>query len=98
MNLNLFNAIRYFFYYKNRFSIASNIGPVSFDEYIRILGRENLLVTEDLVCKRIKWEDVCTLYVFRFSLNGEFQFVEREIWYEYKWLGLRKTIMMDLKY
>lgn len=94
--MELFNALRYFLYNKFRYAKASMIGPSFFDDYIRILGAENIKVSEDANFKRIQWEDVCTLYVFRFSHTGEFDLVEREIWYDYEWPGLTKSVVMEI--
>jgi hypothetical protein len=95
MIFNLFCAIQYIFYYKYRFSKASTLGPASYDEYIKVLGAENVVCTNDTKFKRIKWEDNCTFYVFVFSLDGQFKFVEREIWYDYKFPKLTKTILLE---
>lgn len=96
MKFDFLNALSYLFYHKHRWSKASMIGPLPFDEHVRILGQKNILVSEDPHCKRIQWENVCTLYVFRFSHTGEFQLVEREIWFEYKWPSLSKTVLMEV--
>ena len=96
MESQILNALRYFLYNKFRFAKASMIGPVKFEEYVRILGAENVKVSEDAIFKRIQWEDVCTLYVFRFSCTGEFNLVEREIWYEYEWPNLKKKVVLDV--
>jgi hypothetical protein len=95
MKFEFLKALMYFAFHKHRFSKASLIGPASFEEYMKFLGRVNVVVSEDSHCKRIQWEDVCTLYVFRFSLKGEFQQVEREIWYEYQWPSFKKMVLMD---
>jgi hypothetical protein len=94
MKSNILNAIRYFLYAQYQYSEASMIGKASFEEYIKILGHKNILVSEDTYSKRIQYEDICTFYVFKFSQAGEFQLVEREIWYEYKWPMFKKTILM----
>ncbi len=96
MKFEFLNALLYIFYYKHRWSRASNLGPVSFDEHLKILGDKDIRITEDSVSKRIQWEDLSTMYVFKFSLSGEFQLIEREIWYEYKWLSLTKTVLMEV--
>lgn len=93
MKFEFINTLKYFFYYKNQWSKASKLGPFSFEKHIELLGNKNLVVSEDLNCKRIIWEDICTMYVFRFSLNGEFQIIERQIWYEYKWF--KKEVLME---
>ena len=94
--MEIFNALSYLLYNKFRFAKASKIGPACFDEYVRILGSENVKVSEDANFKRMHWEDVCTLYVFRFTYNGEFDLVEREIWYEYEWPTLEKIVVLDI--
>jgi hypothetical protein len=96
MKNNFINALRYFFYHKHRFSVITKIGPVGFDEYIKILGRENVKVFNYESYKRILWEDVCSLYVIRFSNEGEFLQFEREVWYEYKLPWLTKTILLEV--
>ncbi len=96
MASQILNALRYFLYNKFRFAEASMIGPASLDDYVRILGSGNIKVSEDANFKRIQWEDVCTLYVFRFSSAGEFNLVEREIWYEYEWPSLEKKVVLDV--
>ena len=90
------NLLSYLFYHKYRWSKASKIGPVSYNEYINLLGRENIVVSEDSDSKRIEWEDISTLYVFRFSKKGEFQIVEREVWYDYKWPSLSKLVILEV--
>jgi hypothetical protein len=95
MFTNLLFTIQYIFYYRHRFSKASKLGPVSYGEYIKVLGTENVICTSDKNYKRIKWEDKCTLYVFLFSLDGQFKTVEREIWYVYKFPKLTKTVLLD---
>lgn len=97
MASQILNALRYFLYNKFRFAEASMIGPAPFEEYIKILGHKNVVVSQDSNFKRIQWEDVCTLYVFRFSHTGEFDLVEREIWYDYEWPGLTKSVVMEIK-
>jgi hypothetical protein len=96
MKFEFLNALLYFFYHKHRWSKASNLGPVSFEEHLKILGNKDIRITEDSVSKRIQWEDLSTMYVFKFSLSGEFQLIEREIWYEYKWPSLTKTVLMEV--
>jgi hypothetical protein len=96
MEFQFLNALRYLLHNKFRFAEASFIGPVSFEEHVRILGSVNVKVSEDANFKRIQWEDVCTFYVFRFKHNGEFDLVEREIWYEYKWPSLAKSVVMKI--
>ena len=95
--MNYFKAISYLLYHKYRWSKASKIGSVSYDEYVKILGRNNIKVTEDSKSKRIQWEDVCTLYIFRFSKSGDFQIVELEIWFEYRWPWLSKSVLLEVK-
>jgi hypothetical protein len=95
MKSDIFNAIKYFFYYQYKYSDASMIGQASFDKYIKILGHSRVIVSEDSNSKRIQFEDLYTLYVFKFSIDGEFQQIEREIWYEYKWPKFKKTILMS---
>ena len=96
MKFQILNAFKYFCYHKNRFSKASNLGPISFDAHVKILGIENVLISEGAGFKRIQWEDVCTRYIFRFSLDGEFQIIEHQRWYEYNWPWLTKEVILDV--
>ncbi|MEY2922580.1 MAG: hypothetical protein RL108_1206 [Bacteroidota bacterium] len=96
MKFDFINTIRYFVLRDYSYSKASLIGPVSFEEHLHILGPENVIVSEGSHFKRIQWEDFCTLYVFRFSHSGEFQLVEREIWYEYQWPSFKKTVLIEV--
>lgn len=96
MKFDFINVIKYIASQNYSYSRASSIGPVSFEEHLHILGPENVVVSEDAYFKRIQWEDFCTLYVFRFSHSGEFQLMEREIWYEYPWPSFKKTVLIDV--
>lgn len=93
MKFDIVNALKYYFYEKYRYTKACMLGPVSFDEHIDFLHAKNCVVSMDSKCKRIVWEDTCTLYVIRFSLAGNFQMFDRQIWFQYKWFT--KRILMD---
>jgi hypothetical protein len=96
MKFDFINVINYIATQNYSYSQASLIGLASYEEYLHILGPKNVVVSEDSYFKRIQWEDFCTLYVFRFSHSGEFQLVEREIWYEYQWPSFKKTVLIDV--
>jgi hypothetical protein len=96
MKSDIFNAIRYVLYGQYQYSEASLIGQASFDTYMKILGHRNVVVSEDRYSKRIQFEDDYTFYVFKFSIDGEFKLIEREIWYEYKWPKLTKTVLLEV--
>jgi hypothetical protein len=96
MKFEILNSIQYFCYYKYRFSKAGNLGPISFDAYVKMLGPENVIISEGVNFKRIQWEDVCTRYIFRFSREGEFQFIELQHWFEFTWPWLTKKVILDV--
>jgi hypothetical protein len=72
------------------------LGPSSFDEYVNLLGSKNLIISENAVCKRIQWECPGSFFIFKFSITGDFQLVEREIWFEYKFPSFKKVVILDI--
>jgi hypothetical protein len=78
-----------------KWSDICKIGEATFDEYILQLNPKQTKVTEDNKYKRIHWEDEQTLYVIRFTKQGKFLMIEREVWYEYNLPFFKKKIILD---
>jgi len=77
------------------FSKFCKIGKKSFFEYLRQLNPKQITIYENEFNIRLKWEDDFTLYIVKFSLNGDFISIEREIWYEYSLPWLKKKVLLD---
>lgn len=92
----MWTAIKYLIYYKHRWSKASMLGPSSFDEYVNLLGLNNVTILENSICKKIQWECPGSFYIFRFSPTGDFQLVEREVWIEYIFPSFKKVVILDI--
>lgn len=95
MGINLFvNTLKGLFN-NYKWSEISRLGNLSFEEHIKRLNPKQTKVFEDHQFKRIQWEDDQTLYVIRFSKEGKFLMIEREVWYEYQWPFFKKKIIID---
>ena len=77
------------------FSEFCKIGKRSFIEYLKLLDPKQITIYENEFNIRLKWEDDFTLYIVKFSLNGDFVSIEREIWYEYSLPWLKKKVLLD---
>lgn len=77
------------------FSEFSTIGKRNYDDYIRLLNSNQTLVYQVGDLKKIEWQDLFTLYVVVFNIDGEFICVEREVWYEYKFPFYKKKAILD---
>jgi hypothetical protein len=78
-----------------KWSDISKIGEATYDEYISRLNPKQTKVSEDSKYKRIHWEDEQTLYVVRFTKQGKFLMIEREVWYEFNLPFFKKKIILD---
>jgi hypothetical protein len=78
-----------------KWSDISKIGEATYDEYISRLNPKQTKVSEDSKYKRIHWEDEQTLYVIRFTKQGKFLMIEREVWYEFSLPFFKKKIILD---
>lgn len=77
------------------FSEFSKIRDKKFDEYVSLLNPNQTKVYQVGKYKKIEWNDLYTLYVAVFNQNGELVCIEREVWYEYRFMFFGKKVIFD---
>lgn len=79
-----------------KFSDVGSIGEASFDYYITKLNPNQTKIIEDEYFKRIVWEDLNSFFIIRFSKNGEFLLIEKEVWYEFRFPFFSRKVYQEI--
>ena len=97
MTKNILQLIIHGIFNQYKFSEVSTLGKANFDHFVSKLNPNQTTITEDENFKYIQWEDLQTYYSIRFSKNGNFLFIEEEVWHEFKFPFLRRRIYRHIR-